>query len=251
MRSATTRRRYLSAAPAAPLGRFVESLWVHSISSPEPGDDHRRILPDGRIDLVWLSELGVLVAGPQSRHTWRPVDAPLQAFGARFHPGAAPALLRVPARELVDAYVPLEAIEPALARRLDARLAYARDAHEAFAALEEELMRSLDDAGEPDALLRTATRLLGDGSATVADVAKQVYVSERQLERRFAERVGYGPKTFQRIVRFQRAVGQIRRGGVALARAAASAGYADQAHMTRESRRLAGLSPRQLVNWIG
>jgi hypothetical protein len=86
--AAATRRRYLSVAPAAPLRPFVECLWVHAISDRGPGDD-RRILPDGRIDLVWLPELGVLVAGPQSRHTSRPLGAPLLAFGARFHPGAA------------------------------------------------------------------------------------------------------------------------------------------------------------------
>jgi AraC-like DNA-binding protein len=248
--AAATRRRYLSVAPAAPLRPFVECLWVHAISDRGPGDD-RRILPDGRIDLVWLPELGVLVAGPQSRHTSRPLGAPLLAFGARFHPGAAPALLRVPASEMVDAHVPLDAIEPGLAARLDARLAHASGPPEAFAALEEELLGSLDRLGEPDPVMREATRLLGGGPASVAEVAAGVYVSERQLERRFAERVGYGPKTFQRIARFQRAVEQLQRDGGELARAAASAGYADQAHLTRESRRLAGLTPRQLVSWMG
>jgi transcriptional regulator GlxA family with amidase domain len=96
-----------------------------------------------------------------------------------------------------------------------------------------------------------ATALLAAGTAGVADVADRVYVSERQLERRFADRIGYGPKTFQRVARFQRAVGELRRDGAELARAAASAGYADQAHLTRESRRLSGLSPRELVSWIG
>ena len=84
----------------------------------------------------------------------------------------------------------------------------------------------------------------------MAEVADRVYVSERQLQRRFAERVGYGPKTFQRIARFQRAVRQLGLDGAGPASAAASAGYADQAHLTRESRRLAGLSPRELVSWM-
>jgi transcriptional regulator GlxA family with amidase domain len=84
----------------------------------------------------------------------------------------------------------------------------------------------------------------------VAEVADRVHVSERQLQRRFAERVGYGPKTFQRIARFQRALGRLGREGGGLARTAASAGYADQAHLARETRRLAGLSPGELVSWI-
>jgi AraC-like DNA-binding protein len=199
------------------------------------------------MDLVWIPALGTLVAGPQSRHTSRPVGAPLLAVGARFRPGTAPQLLRLPASELVDRHVPLDAVRPALAARLDARLAGASDP---LAVLQQELMRSIAELGEPDPVVRTATTLLGGGSAGVGEVADRVYVSERQLQRRFAERVGYGPKTFQRIARFQRAVGQLGLDGARLASAAASAGYADQAHLTRESRRLAGLSPRELVSWM-
>lgn len=242
----TTRKRYITVPPAAPLRRFVECLWIHSIDGADPSED-LRILPDGRIDLVWIPELGTLVAGPQSRHTRRPMAAPLLAVGARFHPGAAPELLRLPASEIIDRHVPLAAVRPALASRLDARLAWAR---EPLAAFEQELLRSLDGLTEPDPVVRAATALLAGGTG-VADVADRVHMSERQLQRRFAERIGYGPKTFQRIARFQRAVGQLGRDGAGLARVAASAGYADQAHLTRESRRLAGLSPRELVSWIG
>jgi AraC-like DNA-binding protein len=229
-----------------PLRPFVECLWFHSIEDADPRED-RRILPDGRMDLVWMAEVGVLVAGPQSRHTSRPVAAPLLAVGARFRPGVAPELLRLPARELVDQYVPLDAVLPGLADRLDARLAAAQDPLDA---LQHELLRSLGEIGDPDPVVRAATTLLAGGSADVVEVAERVYVSERQLQRRFVERVGYGPKTFQRIARFQRAVGQLGRDGAVLARAAASAGYADQAHLTRESRRLAGLTPRELVSWM-
>jgi AraC-like DNA-binding protein len=219
---------------------------VHSIDGADPAGD-RRILPDGRMDLVWISELGTLVAGPQSRHTSRPVGAPLLAVGARFRPGVAPALLRVPARELLDRHVPLDAVSPRLARRLDARLA---DAPDPSAALQAELARAVADLAEPDPVVRAATELLAGGSAAVAEVADRLYVSERQLQRRFAELVGYGPKTFQRIARFQRAVAQLGRSGAGLARAAASSGYADQAHLARESRRLSGLTPRELVSWM-
>jgi AraC-like DNA-binding protein len=242
----TIRKLYRTAPPAAPLRPFVECVWVHSIEGADPGGD-RRILPDGRMDLVWIPELGPLVAGPQSRHTSRPVGAPLLAVGARFRPGVAPQLLRLPASELVDRHVPLEAVRPALAARLDARLAGAADP---LAVLQQELMRAFADLGEPDPLVRAATTMLAEEPAGVAEVADRVYVSERQLQRRFAERVGYGPKTFQRIARFQRAVRQLERQGAGLARAAASAGYADQSHLTRETRRLAGLSPRELVSWM-
>jgi AraC-like DNA-binding protein len=238
---------YREVAAPGPLRPFVERLWVNVV---EPGRADRRILPDGRMDLVWIRGLGALVAGPQSRYTNRPVDGPLVAFGARFHPGAAPTLLRVPASELIDEHVALDAIDPRLAARLEARLDAARSEREALAAIADELIRRLDPLGAPDPAVHEAVALIRDRSLAVADVAERVFLSERQLQRRFLQGVGYGPKTLQRILRFQRAVGQLQDAGPGLADVAASAGYADQAHLSRESRRLAGLSPRQLARWV-
>ena len=78
-------------------------------------------------------------------------------------------------------------------------------------------------------------------------------IGERQLRRRFDDAVGYGPKTLQRVLRFQRflALAEAERApGAAdpdLAQLAFAAGYADQAHLTRECTRLAGLPPAALL----
>lgn len=57
--------------PAPPLRPFVECSWVHAASGRAPRAD-RRILPDGRMAVVWIRGLGALVAGPQTRFTTRP-----------------------------------------------------------------------------------------------------------------------------------------------------------------------------------
>ena len=57
---------------------------------------------------------------------------------------------------------------------------------------------------------------------------------------------GYGPKTLQRILRFQRAVRLIG-GGRPLGEVAATCGFADQAHLTREVRALSGRPPSVLA----
>jgi AraC-like DNA-binding protein len=71
-------------------------------------------------------------------------------------------------------------------------------------------------------------------------------VSERQLRRRFERGVGYGPRTLRRVLRFQRFLG-LAHGGGSLARLAADAGYADQAHLVRDCRSLAGMTPSALL----
>jgi AraC-like DNA-binding protein len=72
-------------------------------------------------------------------------------------------------------------------------------------------------------------------------------MSERTLRRRFEAAFGYGPKTLDRILRFQRFLTS-RHGLEArtTAHRAAAAGYADQSHLVRECRRLALCTPGQL-----
>lgn len=71
---------------------------------------------------------------------------------------------------------------------------------------------------------------------------------ERQLRRRFENAVGYGPATLVRVQRFQCFLALAdSEPGTLLVRLAAEAGYADQAHLTRECRRLSGLSPAALL----
>jgi transcriptional regulator GlxA family with amidase domain len=84
----------------------------------------------------------------------------------------------------------------------------------------------------------------------IADLCRLLEVGERRLRRRFAAAVGYGPKTFQRVLRLQRVLAQaggLPRAGASLAAIAAEAGYADQAHMSRELQALTGRSPAALL----
>jgi methylphosphotriester-DNA--protein-cysteine methyltransferase len=91
--------------------------------------------------------------------------------------------------------------------------------------------------------------LLRNPRARAEDVAAEVGLSLRQLRRRCHAAVGYGPKTLQRVLRFRRFISRIDadRGAGDLAAVAAQAGYADQAHLTRECGQLADLTPAALA----
>jgi AraC-like DNA-binding protein len=240
----TTVPDYVEVRPPRVLRAFVERFWIHRVAGP-PAE--RRLLPDGRMHLVWIDELGLRVAGPARAPMAHPRLPAILAIGATFHPGAAPYLLRVRASELVDRRVHLDAIDPVLAREVDAALRAASDPRAAviaFALLLQRHVGRLSDA--PDPAVRHAVALLdGDAKATVAAVAAKTYISERELQRRFVHDVGYAPKTLQRVLRLQRFL-EVRTVGD-LAGAAALAGYADQSHLSREARRLTGLTARELL----
>jgi hypothetical protein len=82
-----------------------------------------------------------------------------------------------------------------------------------------------------------------DGAAARLEDPGPFAVSERRLRRRFVQAVGYGPATYLRVSRFQRAVALAPR-TPGLAALAAAAGYSDQAHLSRDCRALTGLTPR-------
>jgi AraC-like DNA-binding protein len=102
-----------------------------------------------------------------------------------------------------------------------------------------------------DADLRPAALAWARGRAGMARLGADLHLGDRQLRRRVEERFGYGPAILRRVLRLQRMLALAARHRGSLADLALAAGYADQAHMTRECRRLTGLSPvRLLEEWL-
>ncbi len=223
---------YLEYPPPVGLEPIVACVWEH-----EPAQDRvQRVVPDGCVDLIWLAERELVIAGPDTGP--RSVELPAQArsSGIRLRPGAAGAVLGLPASELRD-------------RQVDAALVWGDDG----ARLEEAVagapppgrLEQLADAvarrgAEPDAMVSAAARRLAVPGARVAAVAAELGVSERQLHRRMLVAVGYGSKMLVRVSRLRRLVALA---DDSLASRALDAGYASQAHMNEEVRRLTGTTP--------
>lgn len=208
-------------------------LWTWS----GPRDPGRPVLPDGCMDLLWAGGR-LLVAGPDTHAFTPPAALAGSCAGIRFAPGTAPALLGVPAHELRDTRVPLDALWPAAeVRELTGRTAEAGDP---AAALEAVALRRAALGEPPDPLLTDVAARLRRGSSVTA-TAHAVGLGPRQLHRRSLAAFGYGPKTLARILRLQRALALVS-AGVPRAEAAYTAGCTDQAHLAREMRDLAGIT---------
>jgi AraC-like DNA-binding protein len=199
------------------------------------------VLPDGCMDLLW-SEGRLLVAGPDTR-PYAPEGPARSWAGVRFFPGTAPALLGVPAHELRDRRVDLADLWPAArVRRLSGRVEAAPDP---ATALEDIALDRAAHTAPPDPLLHRLVARLDEGRP-VAVTATELGVGARTLHRRCLAAFGYGPKTLARILRLQRALA-LARSGVPYAETAVRAGYADQPHLAREVRELAGMPLGELL----
>jgi AraC-like DNA-binding protein len=224
----------------------VACVWMRD---PEPAAHAHRIVPDGCADVVWIEGVRLVVAGPQTGAVVSEIPAGATALGIRFRIGAAGGALGLPAREVLDRTVALEHVWGARASQLAERLDGATTPAEALAVLTTAVARRLPPPAALDTIVRAAAVRAAVPRASVEALGDGLGVGERQLRRRFIDAVGYGPKTLQRVLRFQRFLALARAPGADadLARLAFAAGYADQAHLTRESRRLAGLPPAALL----
>jgi AraC-like DNA-binding protein len=233
---------YAEWAPPAALRGAVACLWATVV--PDGADRTTLVLPDACSDLVWEQGVGGYVAGPDTGPVRTVTRAGTGIVGVRFRPAAGGTALGLPLSEIRDLRVGLADLLPAAARRLPATLTPAEAA-----------ARVVDIAGlliadtAPDHAVSRAAALLRDPAARTEVLAGKLGLSERQLRRRVHAAAGYGPKTLQRVLRFQRFVRMLDAAPQPpdLASAAALAGYADQAHLTRECSALAGLTPAALA----
>lgn len=245
-----TAARYIEWAPTAGFERHVACLWAAQYAdSGEPHVD--RVLPDGCIDLLWMGG-ELVVAGPDTSSALVTPRPGARVVGVRFRPGVAPAVLGVPAPLLLDSRVDARDVLGERVEPLVDRVARAPSAHGAALILAAEVATWIRAAPCVDRLVERAVLDLRAPREdhTVAQLAAALGVSERQLRRRFVDALGYGPKTFERIMRLRRFVALAAgEGAPRLAELAAAAGYADQPHLTREVRALAGCGPAALVGY--
>ncbi|MFF1530724.1 helix-turn-helix domain-containing protein [Cellulomonas sp. NPDC058312] len=217
--------------------RLIPGAVLWTVRDADPGG---RVLPDGCMDLL-LVDGRLLVAGPDTvAHGSAPVRPGARVSGLRLPPGAAPVLLGVPAHALRDDRPELAAVWGDAAAR-----SWAATVDGGIDRLERLTADRLAARGGRSREVAAAAALLGAG-AGAADVADRLGVTARTLHRRSLDAFGYGPRTLGRVLRLQRAVG-LMGGGLPLAEVAHRAGYADQPHLARETRSLAGATPSELA----
>ncbi len=252
---------YFELAPSLPLRPFVSCLWI--LDGPgDPGAGDQLVFPDGRAELIvhygdcfsLVGEGGAarqprgFLVGQMERAIRLRESSRVGTIGARLRPAGLAAVARSPATDFTGSFVEVSDLAGGWGRRLVDAVNTAQSAAERIAAMEAFLMSRVRGQAPPDARVCAAVELLrrSGGSMRIEHVAGAVALSPRHLRRRFLDAVGVGPKQFARVVRFQRALRSLE-GRVPLSEVALSSGYFDQAHLTREFREIAGLTPSRFA----
>jgi AraC-like DNA-binding protein len=234
---------YREFPPAPDLRAFVACTWVRLVRlNADAFCD--LILPDGCADIIVCDDHPPTVAAPDAMTRRVQLCDGMVLTGIRLRPGAWHAVFGCPAFQFVNGAPFLSDIAPG-ARQLHRAVLQASNLADRLAALEAWVRDALVRATSDDHTIIVACRMLsGDAVVAISAVADSLDWNVRTMHRRFLTACGYGPKHFQKIMRIQavlRAAQAIPSAG--LAELAMAAGFADQAHMTRDFRSITGLTP--------
>lgn len=229
--------------PEGPAAALVRWFWITRWSLAEGEVSRQELISFPALNLV-VEDGMVGLAGPTTRADHTDLTGSGWAIGALLRPAAVPTFTADPG-SLRDRYDPFEAPD-LYAGTAAAMAADSEDGRKAAAARFAAWLRAR--AGEPTAEALLANRLveLAEDPAVrrVGELAEQLAVSERTLQRLARTYVGLSPAALIRRRRLQEAAERIRDDPDAdLAAVASELGYADQAHLTNEFARVLGFTP--------
>jgi AraC-like DNA-binding protein len=238
--------RFHEAADA--LRPFVGCFWVVTAER----DATIRVVPDGSTAIsipVHKSQLSEWsLRGPLVRPDERRFTAPAMLIGVRLRPGVAFLLSGIPTHTMVGRRIGLSGI--AAFQDLVSEEPHPRTPERCIAILAGFLLQRLANARLHSAVAAALHHIEREhGCLRVADVAACCRVSPRHLDRLMRVWVGYGPKCYANIVRFQATLHEMdQTPGPTAAALASENGYFDQAHLTHDLARFAGATPGRLAS---
>lgn len=249
----------ISVHPPSPLlAPYVKHYWF--LEGSHPGLEER-ILPTGMMELVihygdpfltkygqvFLPQAPMAVSGLSSRWSTVQTSGETRMAAATFRPLGAGAFFSFSMDELTNQTYSMESLGIRGSQRWREKLVEARNSRERASILDEFLLGLLQGNSRlPPAALSSGINgiLKAGGNVSVAKLSSELEVSEKTLERLFKKWVGLTPKTYLRILRFQRVL-HLAKGERSLRQTdlAYKAGFTDQAHFIREFQALSGDTP--------
>lgn len=231
--------------PSAALAAFVEHYWTveWNLSAAVV----RETLPHPVVHIVFENGTAK-IAGPTTKRFSTTLNGNGRVFGIKFHPGGFRPFIDMPVSIFADRVVDLDEVFGTAAQGLAGK-ALAHADHRATIAVLEAFLHARKVSPEPTAALmaRIAARMAEDRAITrIEQIAQEFAIGLRTLQRQFRDYVGVHPKWVIQRYRLHEAVARIDEGTAGDWTALAlELGYADQAHLIRDFKRLVGRTPAQ------
>ena len=187
-----------------------------------------------------------LIHGPSSHYKRYETQSGFGIFGVYLYPYALPGLLSMPATELSDQSPDLTTLFGQCGKDVEARIMLAHSNQKRLKIVSDFLEARLFGYNQKDPAIFYAIDAIiqSGGSINIMSLADRCFLSRRQFERRFKHYAGFSPKTYARIIRFQKAANEYGNHHKSLAGIALDCGYYDQSHFIHDFKKFSGYNPK-------
>ena len=248
---------YREALPSEDLRHLILSFWEFRTGDADGVIEHE-VFPDGCVSLFYRKSAqpqasGLVFNGLHFNSLIIPVLPNETYRGMRIQPAACARLTGINPTGFLENRITTADRAPELTRGIADRMADCADFESGIGIFESAVRRLGIGLNEIDPHTALATKLIEEsrGEIRIAEVAEQIGISPRQLERRFKACCGLTPKQFQRIRRFRAAaVHLVQNAHLNWAERAAETGFADQAHLAREFGVVARRTPTEFAEKV-
>jgi len=250
--------KYYTIESTEKLAEYVRYFWVLEGSGSESAPYIHRTMASGCPELLFhykgsFSELlacdriqSSFVTGihAQTNQYRRFVaNGPFGIFGVYLYPHAIPALFGIPGVELINQLPELSSLVNQTERDIDDKMLNAKDNMERYRLITKFLENKVKRFERPEIAFAVKTIVDCNGQLSIKQLSSQCHTSLRQFERNFRQHVGFTPKMFSRIIRFNSVIGQSNPGKESLTEIACNFGYYDQSHFIQDFREFSGYNP--------
>ena len=217
-----------------------------------------RTVPDGCIDLFFEYEKGHMqgyVCGTPLVYTCEECKGKEEVFGIRFMPGVQPELIGCTMKELLGKKIPIESVLRGDSCWLT-KLEEESDFYQRIRIFIEAYTKAEKQRKKPfgkQEMVQSIKQMVheSDGKIKVAEMQERTGYSVRYINKAFIEEMGFSPKTFCKIIQFQRALEFLNYGAPdKMTDAAVFLGYYDQPQFIHDFSRYAGITPKKYLNLV-
>ncbi len=256
---------YTYVMPSPVLAPYVRHYWVLEL---DHSDDigRERVIPSDSIQLMFHYKNPFLtlksgsaslqprsfISGIDTTYSDASICGDSGVIAVVFHPLGACRFFDFPLQEVASRNVGLADIGYNCMLDLEDRICNAESNLERIAAIEEFLVGRLKTESDPNIqLMRKSLELIdfSKGQVRVGDLAKDLFITNKTLERRFKSLVGIAPKHYIRLKRFLHTVRSLQAVGTShLVDIAYNSGFYDQAHFINDFKTFSGYTPKEYVS---
>ena len=248
--------------PAKELQPFIKCFWSLEATA-SPVAEKQRIVPDGCMEMIFhcgdlyeqFLDDGKTILQPRSfvfGQITRPLEiAPTGAsniIAARFHPDGFAPFNTMPLPEMENKAVSLNSLFNKEGLQLEKQVLGASTTAKRITIIETFLLNKLSSPEVTDRVAKQSVETLIKlkGQLSVDDLAAQLKINRRQLERKFSSAIGLSPKQLAKVIRLQATLKMLeKRQFTSLTSLAYENGYFDQAHFIKDFKEFTGMSPGQ------